>query len=264
MGGVCMSRPEVIENKCKIRIVHEICNTYIQGPSVSNKKLIKLQNDDLATIKALDKYNDKGCSSPSYNYNYKPQDVMKENKITHKIQSLEFVKGELIGCGSFSSVYSGLSMLSGEIVAVKCQKFLKIKSESFETQKNKIIEIIPILKELNHENIVKYFCTQQNDKDDEIEIITEFCNGGSIKQLLEKFDVFDEKLIKLYTKQILEGLVYLHEKNIIHKNIKSCNVLVHGSGIVKLSDFMIPNILIGGDPEEFLYISTNKEQSNFN
>ncbi len=260
-----MSRPEVIQNKnkYKMKIVNEISNTYIQAPDISNKKLLKFKNDELGKINGLDNNDYVYASSSNYNFNFKPQDIKEtiENTMnnTNINQTIEFVKGELIGCGSFSSVYSGLSMFTGEIVAVKCQKFLKENSQT--SEKNKIIEIFPTLKELNHENILKYFCHQHNDKNEEIEIITEFCNGGSIKQLLEKFDSFDEKLIKLYTKQILEGLVYLHEKNIIHKNIKSCNVLVHGTGIIKLSDFMIPNILIGQDTKEFLYLSTNKEQS---
>ena len=70
----------------------------------------------------------------------------------------------------------------------------------------------------------------------------EFCNGGSIQQLLKKFGVFDEKLIKIYIKQILEGLAFLHENNIIHKNLVSSNILVDGNGIIKINDFSVNNI----------------------
>ena len=58
-----------------------------------------------------------------------------------------------------------------------------------------------------------------------------------MRQLLEKFFKFDEKLVKVYTRQILFGLDYLHHNDIIHRDLKCANILVDNNGIIKLSDF---------------------------
>jgi len=75
----------------------------------------------------------------------------------------------------------------------------------------------------------------------ELEIISEFCNGGSIKQLLDKFDIFEENLIKNYLKQVLGAIIHLHDNNIPHNNLKNTNILVDGEGQVKLSYFNLKN-----------------------
>ena len=55
--------------------------------------------------------------------------------------------------------------------------------------------------------------------------------------MLKKYGTFKETLIRIYTKQILEGLEYLHSHNVIHRDIKGGNVLVDSNGICKLADF---------------------------
>ena len=77
--------------------------------------------------------------------------------------------------------------------------------------------------------------------------------GGSIAELLKKYGIFREPLIRNYTKQILEGLEYLHAHNVIHRDIKGANVLVDSHGVCKLADF-------GGAKK--IYGLSNKEQFN--
>jgi hypothetical protein len=169
-------------------------------------------------------------------------------------KNLEFIKGECIGTGKLGSVYSGLNTNTGEIVAIKS---INLNSDkSIRKQIFEINEAVEKLSQLKHKNIIKYICTQPSEKETELDIIFEFCNGGSIKQLLQKFGKFDEKLIKLYVKQILEGLVYLHDQDIVHRNINNSNVLVDGNGTVKLSDFVVSNILIGDNTESILFFNT--------
>jgi len=57
-----------------------------------------------------------------------------------------------------------------------------------------------MLKALQHPNIVKYYSTEISDDGKGVDILLEFVPGGSIRQLLDKFLAFDEKLVKIYTR----------------------------------------------------------------
>lgn len=68
-------------------------------------------------------------------------------------------------------------------------------------------------------------------------VFLEYVPGGSIRSMLRRFGCFDEGLTRLYTRQILLGLEYLHQRKIIHRDIKGANILVDRDGVVKLADF---------------------------
>ena len=57
--------------------------------------------------------------------------------------------------------------------------------------------------------------------------------------LLSNYGAFEEPLVKNFVRQILEGLNYLHERDIIHRDIKGANILVDNKGGIKISDFGI-------------------------
>jgi len=67
--------------------------------------------------------------------------------------------------------------------------------------------------------------------------VLEYISGGSLRQLLNRIGKLDENVVRVYTRQILEGLDYLHENGIIHRDIKCANLLLDPSGIIKLTDF---------------------------
>ncbi len=76
-------------------------------------------------------------------------------------------------------------------------------------------------------------------EDDCLNIFLEYVPGGSVTALLRNYGAFEETLVKNFVRQILQGLTYLHERDIIHRDIKGANILVDNKGGVKISDFGI-------------------------
>lgn len=141
-------------------------------------------------------------------------------------------RGSLLGSGSFGTVYEGLSD-DGFFFAVKEVSLLDQGSQG----KQSIIQLeqeISLLSQFEHENIVQYLGT---DKDEEkLYIFLELVTKGSLAQLYQKYLLQDSQ-VSAYTRQILQGLAYLHERNVVHRDIKCGNILVDASGSVKLADF---------------------------
>lgn len=146
-------------------------------------------------------------------------------------------KGELIGCGAFGRVYMGMNLDSGELLAIK-QVLITTNSNSNEKTQAHIRELeeeVKLLKNLSHPNIVRYLGTVREEES--LNILLEFVPGGSISSLLGKFGSFPEAVIRMYTKQLLLGLEYLHKNGIMHRDIKGANILVDNKGRIKLADF---------------------------
>ncbi|PIN16528.1 MEKK [Handroanthus impetiginosus] len=145
-------------------------------------------------------------------------------------------KGELIGCGAFGRVHMGMNLDSGELLAVK-EVAIAANSASKKTQEyiQELEKEVNLLKNLSHPNIVRYLGTAREE--DSLNILLEFVPGGSISSLLGKFGSFPESVIRMYTKQLLLGLEYLHKNKIMHRDIKGANILVDNKGCIKLADF---------------------------
>jgi mitogen-activated protein kinase kinase kinase len=153
-----------------------------------------------------------------------------------------WMKGDLIGEGSFGSVYLALHAVTGELMAVKQVELPEVaQGTEIDKKKNNMItalkQEIDLLQGLQHTNIVQYLGTSCDDS--HLNIFLEYVPGGSIAGMLKQYNTFREPLIRNFVRQILEGLAYLHDRNIIHRDIKGANVLVDNKGGVKISDFGI-------------------------
>ncbi|XP_076722444.2 mitogen-activated protein kinase kinase kinase 19 isoform X4 [Callospermophilus lateralis] len=94
---------------------------------------------------------------------------------------------------------------------------------------------VDLLKALKHVNIVAYLgtCLEENI----VSIFMEFVPGGSISSIINRFGPLPEMVFCKYTKQILQGVAYLHENCVVHRDIKGNNVMLMPTGIIKLIDF---------------------------
>ncbi|ORX95587.1 Pkinase-domain-containing protein, partial [Basidiobolus meristosporus CBS 931.73] len=151
---------------------------------------------------------------------------------------IQWVRGSLIGKGSFGKVYHALNAVTGEMIAVK-QVDVPNMYQSVRQQKAvaTLYAEIDLLKNLEHENIVQYLGFEVNENT--INIFLEYVPGGTIASALVRHGALPVNVIKSFVRQTLLALEYLHERKILHRDIKGANILVDTDGICKISDFGI-------------------------
>lgn len=72
-----------------------------------------------------------------------------------------------------------------------------------------------------------------------LNIFLEYVPGGSVVAILRNYGALEEALVRRFVKQILQGLDFLHSREIVHRDIKGANILVDNKGGIKISDFGI-------------------------
>lgn len=165
--------------------------------------------------------------------------INKSKNSNGEYKEFAWVKGELIGKGSFGSVYLSLNITTGEMMAVKQVEVPQFGSnnEAFVSTVDALRSEVTLLKDLDHINIVQYLGFEK--KNNIYSLFLEYVAGGSIGSLLRLYGRFGDKLIRHLTRQILEGLAFLHSRGILHRDMKADNILLDGDGVCKISDFGI-------------------------
>ncbi|KAL4510019.1 hypothetical protein ABPG72_010212 [Tetrahymena utriculariae] len=157
------------------------------------------------------------------------------NQNSNNNDYLDAQVGELIGQGAYGRVYKGFVKSSGKFIAIKEMKEEMMLGDDAHSLLESICKEIQLLKQLSHKNIVNYIGSKKQEGS--VYIYMEYMPGGSISEMLKKYGGFDEEVIQKFVKQLLEGLIYLHSKGVIHRDLKGANILSDGQGNVKLADF---------------------------
>ena len=152
----------------------------------------------------------------------------------------EVYKSNKIGDGTHSVVYMGRCIgtkkinRDDKIVAIKKINLLKLTPSNMKML-NSEINIINELFECDHPNVIKYY--DIIDDIDTIYIIMEYCENGDLsKQLVGK--PLKYGYIKNYFRQIINAIQFIHNKNIIHRDIKPKNILIaNNKKTIKICDF---------------------------
>jgi len=165
------------------------------------------------------------ASAPDIDFN----DLLDKEDVDN-IFSLE----QEIASGSFGTVYKGTYLPTGETLAIKI-----ITPDEDELPEDLMIEIA-LLKKVQHPNIIKYFGGYR--KGDEIFIAMELCDCSARDIFEFEEDPLLEEEIALIAEGSLTGLAYMHEQNLIHRDIKAANILVTEDGHVKLIDFGVSSL----------------------
>ncbi|KAK8847534.1 hypothetical protein IAR55_005392 [Kwoniella newhampshirensis] len=157
--------------------------------------------------------------------------------------TVNWVKGELIGKGSYGRVYIALNVTTGDMMAVKQVELPATENDRNDKRQQGMVKAlrdeIELLKDLEHRNIVAYLGYETSPE--YLSIFLEYVPGGTIASIYRTPNQarFEPQLVRFFTEQVLEGLAYLHSKNIWHRDLKGDNILVDGQGICKISDFGI-------------------------
>ncbi|XP_050123003.1 probable serine/threonine-protein kinase WNK3 isoform X2 [Malus sylvestris] len=151
---------------------------------------------------------------------------------------------EVLGKGAFKKVYRAFDELEGLEVAWNQVKVADLLRNSEDLVR--LYSEVHLLKTLKHKNIIKFYNSWVDAKHENINIITEIFTSGTLRQYRRKHKHVDLRALKKWSRQILEGLWYLHNHDppVIHRDLKCDNIFVNGNqGEVKIGDLGLAAIL---------------------
>ncbi|XP_013381936.1 cyclin-dependent kinase 1 [Lingula anatina] len=145
----------------------------------------------------------------------------------------DYVKIEKIGEGTYGVVYKGRNKKNNKTVALK-----KIRLESEEEGvPSTAIREISLLKELQHPNVVNLedILMQEN----KLYLVFEFLSMDLKKYMdsIPSGQYMDKMLVKSYLYQITQGILFCHQRRVLHRDLKPQNLLIDNKGVIKLADF---------------------------
>ena len=162
----------------------------------------------------------------------------------HTTSIRDFKKEKILGKGSFGSVYLVRRRQDNKIYALKTVILEKLNKKE---QENSVNEV-RILASINHPNVIGYKEAFWDDEKSALNIVMEYADDGDLHSKIEKMKkaggYFKEPLIWSYAIQMIEGLKALHDKKIMHRDLKSANIfLVKDKHQCKLGDMNVSKVI---------------------
>ena len=145
--------------------------------------------------------------------------IEKENLISHKKGKIskEYTLGKVIGKGSFGQVRLAIHKATKQKRAIKIMKKSEVNTQN-------LLDEISILSKLSHPNIMQIFEIFEDNIN--IYIVSEYCNGGELFDIISQKGSFTEKEACIVMKQLISGICYCHQKGIVHRDLKPENILM--------------------------------------
>ena len=151
-----------------------------------------------------------------------------------------------LGKGSFSSVYLVTRIADQKIYALKSVTMDKLTKKE---QENSVNEV-RILASVSHPNVIGYREAFWDDNNQTLNIVMEYADDGDLQtkihQMKKNNGMFEEEIIWSYAIQMIEGLKALHDKKIMHRDLKSANIFLsknNNKKICKIGDMNVSKVV---------------------
>jgi tRNA A-37 threonylcarbamoyl transferase component Bud32 len=160
--------------------------------------------------------------------------------------NLSYAKQKKIGQGASGSVYvakvketttSPVARSVLDAQGPRAQVAIKQMDLAHQPRKELIVNEIMVMKDSRHRNIVNFLDAFLRNNDSELWVVMEFMEGGPLTDVIDNNPSISEDQISTICLETCRGLRHLHQQNIIHRDIKSDNVLLDARGNVKITDF---------------------------
>lgn len=151
---------------------------------------------------------------------------------------------EVLGKGAMKIVYKAIDKVFGMEVAWNQVKLNDVLHSPDDLQR--LYSEVHLLSTLKHESIIKFHTSWIDVERRTFNFITEMFTSGTLREYRKKYKHVDIRAIKIWARQILSGLVYLHEHDppVIHRDLKCDNIFVNGHlGQVKIGDLGLAAVL---------------------
>ncbi|XP_026989029.1 serine/threonine-protein kinase PLK3 isoform X1 [Tachysurus fulvidraco] len=143
-----------------------------------------------------------------------------------------YSKGKLLGKGGFARCYEMTDLSSNKMYAVKVIPQSRVSKPH---QRDKITNEIELHKTLQHKHVVKF--SHYFEDQDNIYIFLELCSRKSLAHIWKARHTLTDPEVRYYLRQIISGLKYLHNKRILHRDLKLGNFFVNENMELRLGDF---------------------------
>uniref|UniRef100_A0AAX7T139 Serine/threonine-protein kinase PLK n=1 Tax=Astatotilapia calliptera TaxID=8154 RepID=A0AAX7T139_ASTCA len=143
-----------------------------------------------------------------------------------------YCRGKVLGKGGFAKCYEMTDLSTSKVYAAKIIPHARVSKPH---QREKIDREIELHRLLHHKHIV-HFYHHFEDKEN-IYILLEYCSRKSLAHILKVRKVLTEPEVRYYLRQIVSGLKYLHEQEILHRDLKLGNFFVNETMELKVGDF---------------------------
>uniref|UniRef100_A0A8C7UYG0 Serine/threonine-protein kinase PLK n=1 Tax=Oncorhynchus mykiss TaxID=8022 RepID=A0A8C7UYG0_ONCMY len=152
--------------------------------------------------------------------------------VTDSKTGKSYSKGKLLGKGGFARCYEMTDLSSNKMYAVKVIPQSRVSKPH---QRDKITNEIELHKTLHHKHVVKF--SHHFEDQDNIYIFLELCSRKSLAHIWKARHTLTDPEVRYYLRQIISGLKYLHNRGILHRDLKLGNFFVNENMELRLGDF---------------------------